>query len=98
LGSARNGTFDFRSKLPDNRAREIQMFHLREIITVLCLVLLAWTLLAPVAAPDILIVLPVIAALLIALVSSLLPQSAGFRFHVLDPSLASNSVRAPPLN
>jgi hypothetical protein len=72
------------------------MFHLREIITIVCLVLLAWSLVAPVGSHDSLLVLPVIAALCVAVISVRLPNATGFRYRALDPSLASVSVRAPP--
>ena len=72
------------------------MFHLRELITVLCLVLLAWTLLAPSGAPDLLYVLPVIGTLLVAAVSIGVPRTSELNFRRLDPSLFSLSLRAPP--
>jgi hypothetical protein len=72
------------------------MFQLREIIAVLCLVLLAWTLVAPVAGHDLLIILPVVAMLCVAATAIELPNSTEIRFRVLDPSLLSILLRAPP--
>jgi len=72
------------------------MFQLREIIAVLCLVLLAWTIVAPVAGHNLLIILPVVAILCVSATSTGLPDSTQFRFRVLDPSLLSILLRAPP--
>ena len=71
------------------------MSYFRQIVAVLCLVLLAWTLIAPIGLSGFFLVLPVIATLSIILVSVLLPGTKpGFR--VLDPSLFSISLRGPP--
>ena len=72
------------------------MFHLRELVTLLCLVLLAWTLIAPGAAPDFVSVLPLIAILHFALVAVRLPSGNETGFVALAPSLSSISLRAPP--
>lgn len=72
------------------------MFHLRELIATLCLVLLAWTLLAPGIAPDLVYVLPVIGTLLVAVASSKLPRTSQLNFRPVGPSRFPLSLRAPP--
>lgn len=70
--------------------------HFRELIAALCVVLLACALLAPAGAPDILIILPVVGLLCVTFIAVRIAVTTRSGFRVLDPSLASISVRAPP--
>jgi hypothetical protein len=71
------------------------MFYFRQVVAIVCLVLLAWTLIAPIGLSSFFLVLPVIATLSIILVSLLLPGTES-DFRVYDPSLFSISLRGPP--
>ena len=72
------------------------MFYLREVIAVLCLVLLAWTLFAPIGAPDILSVLPVIAILPIAVVPYIeTSRMRVARYQVLPEGSFTAALRSP---
>jgi len=73
------------------------MLHLRELISLLCLVLLVWTLFAPGSGPDILLVLPVVGFLYIVATAVPIPGRRERKFRILDPSLSSISLRAPPV-
>ncbi len=72
------------------------MLYFREIVALLCLVLLAWSLLAPVAGPEIVSVLPVIGFLSIVIVSLPIHRNAESSLRVLDPSHSTIALRAPP--
>jgi hypothetical protein len=72
------------------------MFHLKELISILCLVLLAWTLVAPAAAPDIFLVLPIVAILCAVLLSQRVPLAMEIGLRLQDSSFHSVSPRAPP--
>jgi len=73
------------------------MLHLRELISLLCLVLLVWTLFAPASGPDIFLVLPVVGFLCIVATAVPIPGRRERKFRILDPSLSSISLRAPPV-
>ena len=73
------------------------MFHLKELVTILCLLLLVWTVIAPAGAPEILFVLPVVAFLCAVSVSQRLSGTIEFDFQPLESSLSSLTERAPPL-
>ena len=73
------------------------MLYLRQILAVLCLVLLAWSFLSLVTGPDIVSVLPAAGFLYIGLVSLPLPRNGESWFSVTDPSRFTISLRAPPL-
>ena len=73
------------------------MLHLRELISILCLVLLAWTLIAPASGSDILLVLPIVGILYIISDAVRIPSRGEHRVRLLEPSLFSISLRAPPV-
>ena len=87
---------DLAARLDKHVERAKPMFHLRELISVLCLVLLAWTLIAPAGAPDVLFVLPVIGTLWFISDTQRVSPATTFRLRVLDPSISFISLRAPP--
>jgi len=73
------------------------MIQIRKLISVLCLLLLTWSLVAaPVSGHDIVWVLPLIAVLFIALFTLRLLNPFESDFVAFDPSLSSVSLRAPP--
>ena len=87
---------DLPARLDKHGEQAKPMFHLRELISVLCLVLLAWTLIAPAGAPDVLFVLPVIGTLWLISITQRVSPATTFRLRVLDPSISFISLRAPP--
>jgi hypothetical protein len=73
------------------------MIQIRKLISVLCLLLVTWSLVAaPISGSDLVVVLPLIGILLIALLSLSFLQPSESDFVVLGPSLSSVSLRAPP--
>ena len=72
------------------------MFQLRELVSILCLVLLAWALIAPAGAPDLLFVLPVIGTLCFVSLTQRVSPGLTSCLRVLDPSISFISLRAPP--
>src|SRR5262249_59156199 len=92
----RGTVFDLRAVLGKQGKQEKPIFYLRELISVLFLVLLAWTLIAPAGAPDVLFVLPVIGTLWLISVTQCVSPATTSRLRVLDPSISFISLRAPP--
>jgi hypothetical protein len=76
--------------------RKKNMFRLRQLVAILCLVLLAWTFVAPDSISDLLFVLPLIAVLFIALKATEPLKTRALNRGRLDPCLFSFSLRAPP--
>jgi hypothetical protein len=72
-------------------------FRFKELVSVLCLVMMAWTLVAPSVAPDILLILPVVGIFSAVFVAHRVSFASTSHLRILDPSISFISLRAPPL-